>query len=388
MRIQRALAGKVIHLASKYPVVSITGPRQSGKTTLAKMCFPDYFFTNLEIPDVRLFAETDPRAFLAQGTAGMILDEIQNVPILFSYIQGISDESGNPGQFILTGSQNFLLAEKITQTLAGRVAIVNLLPFSMDELSLAGILPSKLFTLLFQGQYPRLYDQKIQPTDFYPSYIQTYLERDVRNILNISSLSLFRIFLGVLAGRAGQLINYSSIANQVGVNLKTIQSWLSILETSYIVYLVRPYHKNYNKRLVKSPKLYFYDTGLLCSLLGIKQENELQFHSMAGAIFENFIFNELQKLHLNRGLIPEIYFWRDNTGNEIDCIMCSGTMVNVIEIKSSTTIANDFFKWLNYYRSLAGSNNHKYVLVYAGKESQQRSSCQVLNWKSLGELMQ
>jgi len=386
MLIDRKLKEKILDLAGKFPVVSITGPRQSGKTTLAKLCFPNYNYVNLELPHHRIFAQEDPEAFLKSYQGGVVLDEAQYVPGLFSYIQGIVDESGETGKFILTGSQNFLLLEKITQSLAGRVAILHLLPFSITELKHTIYQQENLHELLFRGSYPPLYDKEIKPVDFYQSYIQSYIERDVRNILNVSSLSLFRTFLGLVAGRAGQILNLSSISNDLGLDLKTIRNWLSVLETSFIIYLIRPHHKNYNKRLIKSPKLYFYDTGLLCSLLGMRNQSEIQNHYLRGAIFENYVFSEISKHYYNSGMRPELFFWRDNTGNEIDCIVQDGSKRKVIEIKSSQTINTFFFKGIKYYQKLSGIDAESCYLIYGGTENQQRALAHVLSWQSIEEL--
>lgn len=388
MLIDRDLSVKIAQLSRKFPIISITGPRQSGKTTLAKMCFPHYHYANLEMPDIRMFAEKDPRSFLARSEDGLIIDEAQYVPELFSYIQGISDESGKTGEFILTGSQNFLLLEKITQSLAGRVAVLNLMPFSYKELKSASLAPEDYLSLLIKGSYPAVYDKQIDPDDFFPSYIQSYLERDVRNIINVNNLSAFRNFLGVVAGRTGQLVNASSISNEIGVDQKTIKSWLAVLEASYIIFFLRPYHKNFNKRLVKSPKLYFYDTGLVCSLLGIKGTENLSTHYLRGALFENFIISEISKYYLNKGKKPDIFFWRNNTGNEVDCIVDEGIYQKIIEIKSGSTLHQDFFSGLEYYRRLSGISAENCYLIYGGIESQARSNSIVLSWTDLEKLFQ
>jgi len=378
--IHRTLSDSILRLARKYPVVSITGPRQSGKTTLARHCFPDYQYVNLELPDIRSYAENDPRAFLKDFQRGLIIDEIQHVPKLFSYIQAFVDESGANGQYILTGSQNFLLIENISQTLAGRIAILRLLPFSRDELKKSPYDHKDLFKWIHTGFYPRIFDKHLEPNEFYPYYIQTYLERDVRSILNVEKLSAFRNFLGIAAGRTGQLVNLSSIANEIGVDQKTIKNWFSVLEASYIIFFVRPYHKNFNKRLVKSPKIYFTDTGLACSLLGIKTSDELNTHFLKGAMFENFILSELLKELSHKNLNGDMYFWRDNTGNEIDSIIEIPGGKDIIEIKSSQTISEDFFRGLDFFRKISGEDFVNYFLVYRGEESQSRSKARVISW--------
>jgi uncharacterized protein len=386
MVIKRTLSEKIKQLAGKFPVISINGPRQSGKTTLAKLCFPGYAYVNLEMPDSRTFAREDPRSFLNSYTKGVILDEIQYVPELFSYIQGIVDNNPATGQFIITGSQNFLLMKNISQSLAGRVAVTMLLPFSMQELKAENLVPDEFQQMAFRGFYPRIYDKNIDPTDFYPSYIQTYLERDVRNISNIQNLSAFKTFLEIAAGRTGQIINFTSISNEIGVDQKTVKSWFSILEASYIVYFIRPWLKNYNKRLVKSPKMYFYDTGLVCSLLGIHNPEDITRHFLRGALFENLVFSEFMKLFYNKFRRPELFFWRDNTGNEIDCIIKTGNLERVIEMKSGKTISSDFFKGLTFYQKLSGLPSENFFLFYGGTEKQIRSAATVLGWNQTDEL--
>ena len=281
--IERTLTSKMLALAEKFQVITLTGPRQSGKTTLVKADFPSLPYVSLEDPDVRQFALTDPRGFLSNYPAGAILDEIQNTPELFSYIQGLVD-GDRQIRFVLTGSSNFLLMEKISQTLAGRTAVLNLLPFSLKEME---PLDEPYENLIFKGQYPRIYDREISPTDFYPSYIQTYVDRDVRLIKNIGDINTFVLFTQLCAGRIGQPLNYASLANDSGISPNTAKSWLSILESSFILYRLQPYHRNFNKRLVKSPKLYFYDSGLACSLLGIREQEQVRTHYLKGSLFEN-----------------------------------------------------------------------------------------------------
>jgi predicted AAA+ superfamily ATPase len=384
--IYRIVEKNITKLAGKYPVISITGPRQSGKTTLSKMCFPEYDYVNLEMPDSRSFAQSDPKHFLGRFRKGVIIDEIQYVPELFSYMQGIVDDHPKNGQFIITGSQNFLLMEKISQSLAGRVAIINLLPFSIDELKSVKLLPKNWEEYIFNGSYPGIYDKKIQPPDFYPFYIQTYLERDVRNIANIMNLRVFKTFLEIAAGRIGQVINFTSISNELGMDQKTVKNWFSILEASFIVFFIRPFTRNYNKRLIKSPRMYFFDTGLVCSLLGINRSEDVSRHFLRGALFENLIFTELMKTYFNKVRQPQLYFWRDNTGNEIDCILQMGDTEKVIEIKSGTTITPDFFKGLEYYQRLSGLPKDNFYLVYGGISGERRSVAKVLGWHELYEL--
>ncbi|MFI5140702.1 MAG: ATP-binding protein, partial [Sphingobacteriales bacterium] len=363
-------------------VISITGPRQSGKTTLAKQCFPNYTYVNLEAPDTLADARSDPRAFLTRHKHGLIIDEAQLFPELFSYIQEISDESGKTGEYIITGSQNFLLSAKISQSLAGRVFVTHLLPFSIDELKKTKYSSTNYNELIYKGFYPRLYDKNIPPTLFYPSYIQTYTERDVRQIINVSDLFIFQKFMRLAAGRVGQLLNYSEIALDLGMNLKTVKSWFSILETSFIVFFLPPHHKNFNKRLVKSPKLYFYDTGLACNLLGIKKADEIEQHWAKGALFENMVIADITKNYLNRAQQPPLFFWRDNTGNELDCLVDEGKLIKPVEIKSGTTLNANFLKGLNYYNSLSNGNGKNSFLIYGGTKQMKKKEAQVLSWKN------
>lgn len=385
--IKRSLSAKLKYLSKKFPVISITGPRQSGKTTLVKDIFSGYSYYSLEDPDTREYAQTDPRAFLTKPNKGMIIDEIQRVPKLLSYIQTISDSSGKTGRFIITGSQNLLISQHISQTLAGRVAIITLLPFSVEELKTASFSLKNPYETIFKGMYPRIYDKKIKPLDWYPGYIQTYIERDIRSIKNISDLSSFQKFIKICAGRSGQVVNLSSIGNDCGITHNTAKAWLSILEASYIIFLLKPYHSNFNKRLIKMPKLYFYDTGLLCSLLGIKDSTGLETHYLRGSIFETFVLSEIQKSILNQGNMPECYYWRDKIGNEIDCIVDFAGKTIKIEIKSGKTIADDFFKGLKYWAKLSGSSKDSYI-VYAGNTGQKRSQADIVSWHDIASLLE
>jgi len=339
--IERTLTPKLLSLAQKFQVVTLTGPRQSGKTTLVKAAFPDFPYVSLEEPDIRQIALTDPRGFLSNYPDGAILDEVQNTPELFSYIQSIVDQR-REARFILTGSSNFLLMEKISQTLAGRTAILHLLPLSYPELESGHFLPAQYETLIFKGQYPRIYDRSIAPADFYPAYLQTYVERDVRMLKNIGDINAFIRFTQLCAGRSGQLLNYTGLANDAGISPNTAKAWISILETSYIVYRLQPYHRNFNKRLVKSPKLYFYDTGVACSLLGIREAEQVGSHYLRGALFENWVINELIKRNFNRGERRYPYFWRDSRGQEIDCLLVEGEKMLPVEIKSGKTISESY----------------------------------------------
>ena len=383
--IERTLTPKMIALAQKFQVITLTGPRQSGKTTLVKAAFPYLPYVSLEDPDIRQVALTDPRGFLSNYGEGVILDEVQNTPELFSYIQSIVDNDQH-AQFVLTGSSNFLLMEKISQTLAGRTAILHLLPFSFLELKNSNYTFDQYETLIYKGQYPRIYDRDIAPTDFYPSYIQTYVERDVRMIKNIGDINTFIEFVRLCAGRTGQLLNFTSLANDAGISPNTAKSWISILETSYIVYRLQPFHKNFNKRLVKSPKLYFYDTGVACSLLGIRDESQVNLHFMKGALFENLIINEFIKRDFHRGQRRYPYFWQDSRGKEIDCLLVDGEESMPVEIKSGKTISNSYFANLKYWRQLAGMPEDQGYVIYGGEETLQTSMGSFISWRHLDRI--
>jgi len=382
--LKREIAEKLVTLAQGFPVVTVTGPRQSGKTTLVREVYPEYTYLNLENIDTMMAAKEDPRAFLSgYQDRGVIIDEAQKVPELFSYLQGIVDESGQMGRYILTGSQNFLLLEKITQSLAGRAGILHLLPFSEVELEAGGLGQHDLDTALFYGKYPPIFDRPVAPADFYLSYIETYIERDVRTMKNIGDLSLFRKFLLLCAGRTGQLLNTSALGNEVGVDQKTIRSWLSILEASFIIFLLRPYHRNWNKRVVKQPKLYFYDTGLLCSLLGLKETRDVSSHYMRGSIFEGMVITEYLKSQYNRGLRPAAYFWRDHSGHEVDLLLENGASLCALEIKSSSTLHTSFFDGLKWFARQTGLAASNCALVYGGDSRQSRTAGEVYPWRDL-----
>ena len=368
-------------MEGKYPVLSLTGPRQSGKTTLVKSVFPDYHYTNLESVDIRQFAREDPRGFLQAFGDRLIIDEAQHVPELFSYIQVLVDADPKK-RFILTGSQNFLLLERISQSLAGRVALFYLLPFSIEELHAGGLTPETYTNYLIKGGYPAIYDKALDPSVWLQNYITTYIERDVRTVLNVVNLTDFQRFVGMCAGRIGQLINFNSIATELSVSYHTVQNWLSILEASFITFRLLPYYSNYNKRLVKSSKLYFNDTGLACALLGIRNVEQLMTHYLKGGLFENMVISELRKFHLNHNTMGRLYFWRDSNGNEVDCITENGASVRAIEIKAGSTVHSDFFKPLEWFRQLSGIDDT--YLVYGGDENYRRSGIHVLGWKDAG----
>jgi predicted AAA+ superfamily ATPase len=380
--IQRAAKDKLKDLASKFKAVAVTGARQTGKTTLVKQVFKGKPYLSLENPETRNFALEDPRGFLASYPKGAILDEVQRAPELFSYLQEILDNSKVKGLFILSGSNNFLLQQNISQTLAGRVGYINLLPFSIEELKKSKLLPDDDDQLMLKGFYPPIYDQEIPPLDWCPNYIRTYIEKDVRQIKNITDLIVFERFIKLLAGRSGQELNNSALAVETGVDVKTIQSWIGILESSFIIYLLKPHYKNFNKTIVKRPKVYFYDTALVCYLLGIRNVLQLKTHPLRGSIFEGMVVTELLKKRTNAGLPINIYYWRDKTGHEIDVIIDNAGKLLPIEIKSGKTLNSEFFKNIEYWSKLSGVE--KSVLLYAGDQSQKRTTGkEVLNWKSL-----
>ncbi|ACT94541.1 ATP-binding protein [Dyadobacter fermentans] len=380
--IARNAASKIDQLASVFKSVAITGPRQSGKTTLAKSLFPDKTYLSLENPDVRRFALEDPRGFLSRYQSGAVFDEVQRAPELFSYLQEILDESPEPGRFILTGSNNFLLQQNISQTLAGRVAILNLLPFSTEELfAELGNVPDEN-ELIFNGLYPPIYEPGIPPADWFPNYLRTYIDRDVRQIKNITDLIVFERFVRLLAGRNGQELNLTSLAVDTGVDTKTVQSWIGILESSFIIYLLRPHYKNFNKTLVKRPKVYFYDTGLVCSLLGISNAGQVALHPLRGALFESLVVTELVKQRTNAGKLVNLYYWRDKTGHEVDIIVDNGLSLIPVEIKAGKTVNNEFFSNMTYWNKLSGAQTG--YIAYAGNQTEERSNgINVLNWFEL-----
>jgi predicted AAA+ superfamily ATPase len=380
--IQRIAKSRLVELAGRFKAVAITGARQTGKTTLVKQVFKNKPYVSLENPDTRNFALDDPRGFLASYPKGAVLDEVQRTPELFSYLQEVLDNSKEKGLFILTGSNNFLLQQKISQTLAGRIGIMHLLPFSISELKKARLIPDSDDELMLNGFYPPVYDQQIPPQDWCPNYIHTYIEKDVRQIKNITDLITFERFVKLLAGRSAQELNYSSIAVETGVDVKTIQSWIGILESSFIIHLLKPHHKNFNKTIVKRPKLYFYDSALVCYLLGIRNITQLQTHPLRGHIFEGMVVTELIKKRTNLGLDSNLYYWRDKTGHEIDVIIDQGDILIPLEIKSGMTLNNEFFKNINYWQEHSGSS--KSILLYTGHQTQHRSDGKkIMNWREL-----
>lgn len=367
-------------LADKYPILALTGPRQSGKTTLLKEMFTDYRYVSLENPDNRNFAETDPNGFLEMYDQKVIFDEVQQVPHLFSYLQTIVDEKNRMGQFILSGSQNFHLMERITQSLAGRVAIFKLFPFDFTELASEGLLDDDYIVNMLKGFYPAIYDRNIPSKTFYSNYVQTYVQRDVSDLIAIKDLATFQKFLSLCASRAGQLLNLSSLANETGITHPTAKSWLSALENSYIVFQLQPYHENFSKRIVKSPKMYFYDTGLLCHLLNIREPEQLHLHPLKGNLFENMMIAEYVKRMYHKNDLNDIWFWRDFNGKEVDLLAFEKGITRLFEIKATQTIMADLFNGLDYVGKLFGKSNVSKNLVYGGTEAQQRSYGNVIPW--------
>ncbi len=381
--IKRILSTKILETAKVSPLIGIVGPRQSGKTTLAKEIFPKYTYVNLEQPDIRLYAQNDPKAFLAQYDNHVILDEIQRVPELFSYLQVKVDNDKKMGQYVLTGSQHFLMLQSITQSLAGRISIFNLYPLSYEELKNANKQKENLFEQIWYGGYPRLYDQKISPLIWLNNYIQTYIDRDVSLISQITNLKTFETFLRVIAGRTGQLLNLSSLGNELGISHNTVKTWINLLETSGIVYLLQPFFSNISKRLIKSPKIYFTDTGLVCRLLGIENSTQLNTHPLYGSIFETHIVVEYLKYYLNRGISPNIYFWRDKKGLEADLYKnLPGSKTEIFEIKSSQTIPENAFGKLKQIQSIT-NNDSQLNVIYGGDENQARTVGKIISWSSL-----
>ena len=378
--------------AKGFPVICITGPRQSGKTTLAKMTFPQKRYFSLEDPDVALLVRSDPRGFLQTWPEGLILDEAQYVPELFTYIKTIADMDPKPGKFVITGSQQFNLMEKITESLAGRAALLTLLPFSLSELSavelwqeLGGEDPWKL---MLKGLYPPLYDRDISSRDFYSAYIASYVERDLRQLVNVKDLGTFHIFIKFCAARSGGILNLSSLAADCGIAHNTARAWISVLEISGIIFLLRPYFKNFGKRLVKSPKLYFTDPGLACRLLGIQTVEQLFLNPLRGSLFEGFIISEILKNRLNRGETPDMWFFRDNSGMEIDLLLGDGEKLFAIELKSGKTFNEDMTSGLMRWQKISGLSDEAQdrVLAYAGSQKAEFKGIKVIPWKDAAVL--
>jgi predicted AAA+ superfamily ATPase len=370
-------------LAQGFPVLAITGPRQSGKTTLARSAFPDKPYLSLEDPDTRMLAEGDPRGLLSHYPDGCIIDEAQRAPQLFSYLQGFVDEQPVPGKYVLTGSQQFGLLSGISQSLAGRVGLVQLLPFAMQELAAADMLTTDADSVMQTGLYPPLYDRRLALADWFPAYITTYIERDVRQLVNVRDLSAFQRFLKMCAGRTGQLLNLSSLAADCSITHNTASSWISILEASYIIFLLRPHFANFNKRLVKAPKLYFIDTGLAAWLLGIRETEQIAFHAQRGALFENLVITEFLKGRFNRGKQPDLYFWRDSKGLEVDLLLEDGLELTPVEIKSGQTMVPDYLTGLKKWCDLSGAPDRPAMLVYGGATESSAKNISIVPWRRL-----
>lgn len=379
--IPRSLSYEISKRKDKFPILAVTGPRQSGKTTLLKSLFPDYTYVSLENPDNRSFAEDDPNGFLQLYAEHVILDEVQRVPALFSYLQTTVDESGQMGQYILSGSQNFHLLKNITQTLAGRVALFRLLPLDHEEMEQVGILPNSYADACIHGGYPAVYHRGIDPVDFYDNYIRTYIEKDVTELVNIRDTQSFRTFLGLCAARAGQLLNLNAIANECNISQPTAKAWLSILESSYLIFLLYPYHENFNKRLVKTPKLYFYDTGLISYLLEIREKPALQTNRLKGNIFENLIISNFQKINEHHYQHRQYYFWQDHNGLEVDLLLKTAQAFDVYEIKATQTLTSELFKGLQRFSDIAQPANVNKHLIYGGDQALVRSNTKVIGWK-------
>ncbi|OGC51661.1 hypothetical protein A2709_03145 [candidate division WWE3 bacterium RIFCSPHIGHO2_01_FULL_43_9] len=385
--ITRTLGLILPEMSKKYPIVGIMGPRQSGKTTLAKALFPDYSYVSIESPDTRKEAINDPRSFLSVHKPPVIFDELQNAPEIFSYLQEIVDTSGKTGQYVITGSQNFVLNEKISQTLAGRIYLAQLPTLTLTELAGANITYDNWEDYAIKGSYPRVYDKDLTPEQWYPGYIQTYLERDMRDLKNVADLIQFQTFMGFCAGRGGQELVITSIADQMGLSHNTIKAWLGLLEISQLVHLLGPYYKNLNKRLVKMPKLYFMDTGLMVYLLGISTADQLRQHPLRGSIFENLVASEILKSKANLGQMDRSYYIRDRNGNEVDYVEDRAGELVFTEIKASKTFSMDFLRGINYWKDITGMKEAKSFVVYTGEGNKSTKGTNIVNWKELDPII-
>jgi predicted AAA+ superfamily ATPase len=386
MGISRKIKIEMDIYKNKYPILAITGPRQSGKTTFLKNEFPEYQYINMENPDIRSYAEIDPNGFLKQYDKFIILDEVQRVPFLFSYLQSKVDNDKIMGQYILSGSQNFHLMHNITQSLAGRVALFKLLPFDLEEMQTCKLLNSDYAYNIQKGFYPAIYDRDIASKVFYNNYIQTYIERDLTELIHIKDLRAFKNFVSLCAGRAGQLLNLNALAVDAGISQPTAKSWISVLESSYILFQLQPYASNFNKRITKSAKIYFYDSGLLCHLLKIKDADSLRLSNNKGNVFENFIISEFVKHNYHANLLRDVWFWRDAVGHEVDLIWQNDEQLNLVEIKATETITPEMFNGLTYFEKLAPQLVKSKTLVHTGSMNQSRSMGSVVGWESLLKL--
>ena len=381
--IKRHISKTVRDLAKGYPAIAITGPRQSGKTTLAKMLFPNKTYVSLEDPDILMLAREDPRKFLHDHDKGAILDEVQRCPELLSYLQGVLDDSSQMGRFILTGSQQLGFHSGITQSLAGRVALVQLLPFTYGEVYSH---PQALDPVMYRGLYPPIHDRNLNPSAWFSNYMNTYIERDVRQMLNIRDLRTFQRFVRLCAGRTGQLLNLSGLATDAGITHNTAKAWISILEASYLIFLLQPHFRNFNKRIIKSPKLYFYDSGLAAWLLNIREVEQLESHPLRGNLFEGWVISEFVKMQFNMGLQSNLYFWRDHKGHEVDVLFEKADELIPLEIKSGQTLNSDFFRGLDFWQKCSGIENQDSWLVYGGEKARLRRNTRVISWMDLHEL--
>lgn len=382
--IPRLATSTLTRLAKGFPVIALTGPRQSGKTTLAKHVFPNKTYVSLENPEELEFAQKDPKRFLARFKEGAILDEVQRCPSLLSWIQGLVDERSRMGDFVLTGSSQFELVAGITQSLAGRVGRVELLPLSIQELAQAHQLPSQLNTCLLQGGYPSIYDRQVSPQDWFSNYIATYIERDVRQLIAVRDLTQFQRFVKMCAARSGQILNLAALGADCGLSASTAREWLSVLEASYLVTRIQPYYQNFGKRLVKTPKLYFLDVGLMAWLIGIRDTTTLDTHVSRGALFETFVVSELIKRQYNQGQNADLYFWRDSAGNEIDLLVDTPQGLQAIEIKSGSTFASDWIKGFKVWKRNTQVNTLIPRIIYGGTDSYDREGHQVMAWPDIG----
>lgn len=385
--LDRKMGSELLSMAQAYPVVTVIGPRQSGKTTLVKYLFPQKPYVSLENPDEREFANNDPRGFLERFPQGAILDEIQRLPKLLSYIQTIVDEFNQKGMYILTGSHQLALHESISQSLAGRTAILKLMPFSLAELA-NQYSELSLDEYIYRGMYPRIYNDHLNPTKFYRDYMQTYVERDVRQMIHIKDLTLFQHFLKLCAGRIGQIFNSNSLSNELGVNHNTINHWLSIMEASFLIFRLQPYYENFGKRIIKSPKIYFIDTGLAAYLLNIVSVDQVSRDPLRGNLVENFVIADFFKNQFNQGYEPSFYYYRDSNQNEVDLIFKTGSNLIPIEIKSAKTFNEEFLKGLNYFKKISGNRCPMEILIYAGQQEQKIKTASIFNFMHTSQVLQ
>lgn len=386
--IDRTATSTIHRLAKGFPVVALTGPRQSGKTTLARHLFKDKPYVSLENPDELEFARSDPKRFLGRFTSGAVLDEIQRCPTLMSWLQGIVDEHQIMGEFVIIGSTQLELVAAMTQSLAGRVGRIELLPLSSQELLAIAALPENLENTLLKGGYPALYVRDVSTQDWFANYIMTYVERDVRQLIQIHDLARFQTFVRMCAARTGQILNMAALAADCGISSVTAKQWLTVLEASYITTLLRPHHRNFGKRLVKSPKLYFLDTGLAAWLIGIRDSETLQTHPARAALFETWVISELLKKRHNAGQPPDLYFWRDSTGHEIDVVFETATGLIPIEIKAGTTYVGSWFKALKRWQEMAKQEDSTMHLVYGGEHSLEREDVKAWGWQDVHRILE